>query len=67
MKNPLRTFKIGLNIIFLALLVIIAVQNARTVELSILFWHGEISLSILVFIAGLLGALVALMFKLIKW
>ena len=66
-KRPLRAVKILLNFIFLLFLIIIAVQNAKTVHVSILLWQGEISLSILVFIAGALGALVMLMFKIIKW
>ena len=66
-KSPLRLFKIGINIILLTLLVIIGVQNAHTVQMSILTWNGEISLTLLVFVAGLLGGLVVLMYKLINW
>lgn len=66
-KSRFRIVKIVLNFILLLLLIIIAVQNATTVHLRLLFWQGEISLSILVFIAGALGALVMLMFRIIKW
>jgi len=66
-RNPLRPIKIALNFIFLLLIVIIAVQNAMSVHVSLLFWQGDISLSILVFISALLGALVMLMYKIIKW
>jgi uncharacterized integral membrane protein len=63
----LRPIKIGFNIILLTALVIIGVQNAQSVHMSILFWSGDIPLTLLVFLAGLLGGLVVLMINLIKW
>ena len=67
-KNGIfRAVKIAVNVILLTLLVFIGVQNAHVVDMSILNWTGQISLSLLVFLAGLLGGLVVLVFNLIKW
>ena len=63
----LRSIKIGINVILLTLLVIIGVQNAHVVDMNILNWSGQVSLTLLVFIAGLLGGLVVMVFNLIKW
>ena len=66
-SSVFRSVKIAINVILLTLLVIIGIQNAQTVDMSILSWSGQISLTLLVFLAGLLGGLVVLVFNLIKW
>lgn len=63
----LKPIKIGINVVLLTLLVVIGVQNAHTVNMNFLFWSGEISLTLLVFLAGLLGGLIVLMYNLINW
>ena len=63
----LRPIKIAINVILLTLLVIIGIQNAQTVEMNILTWSAQISLTLLIFLASLLGGLVVLVFNLINW
>jgi len=64
--NIKHTLKIGFAILFILLLLIIGLQNVHSVQMDLLFWHGEISLILLVFISGMLGILIGLMYKLIS-
>ena len=66
-QSIFRPIKIAINVILLTLLVIIGVQNAQTVEMNILTMSGQISLTLLIFLAGILGGLVVLVFNLINW
>ncbi|NNE08959.1 MAG: LapA family protein [Gemmatimonadetes bacterium] len=45
------------SLVLLGLILIIAVQNAETVELSFLVWHLSISRVLLIFITGGIGFL----------
>ena len=66
-RGFIRPIKILLNILFLTILLIIGVQNAHTVSVDLLWWSGDTSLTMLVYLAGILGGLVVLIYKLINW
>lgn len=51
-----KSFIIGL--IIAIILVLFAVQNAAPVEISLLFWHPEASMAVLILVSIALGALV---------
>lgn len=58
-KSKFRTFKIGLNIFLLTILVIILAQNVRPIDMRILFWEVHIPLVILLMGTAVLSAMIA--------
>ena len=62
----IRFWKIGINVLLLALLCVILFRNSQPVEVDLLFWQAEISLVFLLIGTAILGALITFITVMIK-
>lgn len=65
-KSKIKTWKIGLQLMLLAILGIVLSQNAHPVDIELLFWEVHVPLVFLLIGTAVLGALLMFVTVLIK-